>query len=346
MTTLMFSHRMVRCSPRFDPLEARTLLSIGLPGDGVLDITFIGDKYADMGQFHSDVQRVSNALLSYEPFKSRADEIHIHDVDNTVSLGSERDPGMNRLLFVDDYTTTTIVQASGVPTDVIGVLVNDPLYGGSGGSVAVSYNGPQMGDVFMHEFGHTFGRLYDEYLYGTTAPLDNKLHDLDSWKNEGNVYAGTPPAAALNNLVAPDEYFLGAGMDNWYRTSLHSIMSGVGGAVFNAVSQLQIALKIDYWAGPSTDHQAPTAAIVGLHNGDPVAGMVPVITNLTDNRSVIIAQLWVDGQLARTSWQALHTRLDDRSHNPRYTHPARQGFRRLWQCRSLGPSPGEPHKRR
>ncbi len=132
-----------------------------------------------------------------------------------------------------------------------------------------------MGDVFMHEFGHTFGRLYDEYLYGTTGPLDNKLHDLDSWKDEGNVYDGTPPAAALSNLVAPDEYFLGAGINNWYRTSLNSIMSGLGGSVFNAVSQLQLVSKIDYWAGPSTDHQAPNAAILGLHNGDPSRAWFP-----------------------------------------------------------------------
>ena len=69
------SRRSVACS------------SIGLPGDGVLDITFVGDKYTDMGQFHNDVLRVSSALLSYEPFKSRADQIHINHVDNTVSLG-------------------------------------------------------------------------------------------------------------------------------------------------------------------------------------------------------------------------------------------------------------------
>lgn len=313
------SRRHLGLSPVFDTLEARSLLSIGHPGDGVLDITFIGDKYTDMGQFHNDVQRVSSALLSYEPFKSRADQIQIHDVDNTVSLGSKRDPGLDRLLYVDSSLTTSIVQASAVPTDVIGVLVNDPVYGGAGGVEAVSYNGPQMGEVFVHEFGHTFGRLYDEYSYGTTGPIDNKVHGLDYGKEEGNVYAGTPPAVAWSSLVAPDEYFLGAGIDNWYRTSLHSIMSGLGSG-FNAVSQLQIASKIDYWAGPSPDQKAPSAAIVGLHNGDSVAGVVPVATSLTDNRSVIIAQLWVDGQLARTSWQAPFTLDWTTAHTSLGTH--------------------------
>ncbi len=49
MTIHMLSHRKDRCLTRFDALEVRSLLCIGLPGDGVLDITFIGDKYTDMG---------------------------------------------------------------------------------------------------------------------------------------------------------------------------------------------------------------------------------------------------------------------------------------------------------
>ena len=345
MTIFMLPRRKARCSPVFDTLEARSLLSIGLPGDGILDITFIGDKYTDMGQFHNDVQSVSTALLSYEPFKSRADQIHVNDVDNTVSLGSHRDPTMDRLLYVDHNITTSIVVASGVPTDVIGVLVNDPVYGGAGGVEAVSYNGPQMGEVFIHEFGHTFGRLYDEYLYGTTSPLDDKIHGLDYGKEEGNVYAGTPPAAAWGSLVAPDEYFLGAGIDNWYRTSLHSIMSGLGSG-FNAVSQLQIASEIDYWAGPSTDHQAPTAAIIGLNNGDSVSGVVPVATSLTDNRSVIIAQLWVDGQLARSSWQAPFTLDWTTGQTAIGTHTLLvRAFDASGNIGDLGTSPGEPHGR-
>ena len=47
---------------------------------------------------------------------------------------------------------------------------------------------------------------------------------------------------------------------------------------------------------------------------------MPVATNLTDNRSVIIAQLWVDGQLARTSWQAPFTLDWTTGHSALGTH--------------------------
>ncbi|MHC5070614.1 MAG: M64 family metallopeptidase, partial [Planctomycetota bacterium] len=45
------------------------------------------------------------------------------------------------------------------------VLVNDPRYGGCAGTFAVSYNGGSMVEVQTHEFGHSFGRLADEYSY-------------------------------------------------------------------------------------------------------------------------------------------------------------------------------------
>ncbi|WP_165230225.1 Ig-like domain-containing protein [Aquisphaera insulae] len=290
-----------------DALEERVLLTIGLPHDGYLDISFIGDRYADMAQFHADVDRAASALMTYEPFKSRADQIRVHAVENTTSLGSAYSGGpIERLLVVNEATARSIVDASGFPTDVVGVLVNASTYGGSGGSVAVSYNGDQMGPVFAHEFCHSFGRLYDEYSYGTSGPLDGQIHDLDGAVPGGNVYAGVPPAASWSALVAPDEYYLGAGLTNWYRTSLTSLMSSVQ-ASLNPVSMLQVESQIDYWAGPSADHQAPHVAITGLHDGDAVSGMVSVNVAQDDDRSVIFTQLWVDGSLARNSWESPFT---------------------------------------
>ena len=206
MTILTLPRRKARCSPAFDTLEARSLLSIGLPGDGVLDITFIGDKYTDMGQFHNDVQRVSTALLSYEPFKSRADQIHIHDVDNTVSLGSNRDPSMDRLLYVDSSITTSIVEASGVPTDVIGVLVNDPLYGGSGGVRSRELQRSPDGRG-LHPRVWPYVRAA---LRRVSLRDDGAAGQQDPWprlrQRGGQRLRRTPPAAAWSSLVAPDEY--------------------------------------------------------------------------------------------------------------------------------------------
>src|SRR5690606_38718505 len=51
------------------------------------------------------------------------------------------------------------------------VIVNDSRYGGCAGTFAVTYNGSSMRDVQVHEFGHSFAALADEYDYpnGTYA---------------------------------------------------------------------------------------------------------------------------------------------------------------------------------
>ncbi len=288
--------------PNFDELEPRSLLTIGFPGDGVLDITLIGDQYTNMAQWHADEQRISSYVLGIEPFRSRADQIQFHEIDNTQSLDAHRDPSMPRLLTVNYSEAMALVDASGIRTDFVGVIVNTPEYGGSGGGVFVSYNGDLAPEVFLHEFAHGFGSLVDQYSYGYAGPIDNQVH--------ANAYAGTPPAAAWSQLVAPDEYFLGAGYDNWYRSSLTSIMSSVGGTQsngFDAVSLGILSSKLDYWAAPSADHQAPQVSIVGLYNGESVSGVVHVATSATDDRAVTDTQLWVDGELARNDWIAPFT---------------------------------------
>ncbi len=47
--------------------------------------------------------------------------------------------------------------------DLILVLVNSTKYGGSGGSIAVSSVHSSASEIVIHELGHTFGNLADEY---------------------------------------------------------------------------------------------------------------------------------------------------------------------------------------
>lgn len=47
--------------------------------------------------------------------------------------------------------------------DVVLVLVNDPVYGGSGGGIAVSSMHPSAPEIVIHEMGHSFADLGDEY---------------------------------------------------------------------------------------------------------------------------------------------------------------------------------------
>jgi hypothetical protein len=90
---------------------------------------------------------------------------------NTV-LNSYYDKTTERLLVTDYSRVNSIIRSS---INEIGtryysiVIVNCPKYGGSGGSIAVTYNGKSGYEVMVHEFGHTFPKLADEYYYTDSA---------------------------------------------------------------------------------------------------------------------------------------------------------------------------------
>lgn len=69
--------------------------------------------------------------------------------------------------------------------DKILVLLNDPTYGGSGGSLSVVSTHPLAVDVARHEFGHSFSRLGDEYE--TPFPGFPDCSDIDGPPCEPNV---------------------------------------------------------------------------------------------------------------------------------------------------------------
>ena len=91
---------------------------------------------------------------------------------------------MYRLLVVN--TSKVLAAAAAMPDwDEIMVIVNDPTYGGSGGSLAViSTNGAAV-QVAQHEYGHTFSRLADEYT--TPFPGYPACSDMSGPACEPNV---------------------------------------------------------------------------------------------------------------------------------------------------------------
>ena len=225
-----------------DTAEAATL-------DGLaLDVTFVGHQYttAGLSLFHQDVDRIIAYMLTFEPYKSRASQVQFHTVDNTtVDLGCVRSATMDRLITCNNTTVTSVVNNAGAPYDKIVVLVNDPIYGGSGGSIAVSYNGGSAPQVVTHEFGHSFGGLLDEYnLYATNGALDGNTY--------ANCYAGTPPDPAWDGIVPLSDYVSGCKYPNWYRPSPCSIMLNLSCEYFNSVSQQALNTKLNLYAGGGT----------------------------------------------------------------------------------------------
>ena len=78
--------------------------------------------------------------------------------------------------------------ASNVPDfDIAFVLGNSPEYGGCGGTYAFLSNHPSAPEILVHELGHSFGKLADEYWFSGTGESPNKTKDNNTatnrWKN-------------------------------------------------------------------------------------------------------------------------------------------------------------------
>ena len=216
-------------------VESRTLCGGGL-AEGVIDIVVLSEGYtaAEEEKFWADAARARDALFGHEPFSSRADAFTIRAVfaaseDSGPSI-PHRGQWHNTVahshfdtFYSDRYLTTSSMQkvhdALGtVPFEHIIVLVNTPVYGGGGIYNSVTIMGtdhPTFNPVLVHEFGHAFGGLGDEYFYGeqteTPYPADTEpwepnittLKDFAS-KWQDMLPPGTPIPTPVDSLEMQD----------------------------------------------------------------------------------------------------------------------------------------------
>jgi len=159
----------------------------------VVDVVILGDGYTvkDAKKFDADVRRFAAALLSVEPFASLKDRFSIRGVlkpsqergcdeptrgvhRNTALGCTFNSLGSTRYLLTEDNRAIRDA-ARAAPYDVLSVMVNHERYGGGGiynlFNTFTSDN--QWSEyVFVHEFGHGFAGLADEYYSSSTAYED------------------------------------------------------------------------------------------------------------------------------------------------------------------------------
>lgn len=154
------------------------------PAENRADIVIMGDGYtaAELGKYESDVEAMVEGLFAEQPFGAYQTYFNVRRIEVTSnesgadhpSLGEFRDTalgagydcaGIDRLICVDLGAVTNVLYASvaAAESDIVIVIVNDPAYGGSGGAVAVASTDPAVVELVLHELGHSFGLLGDEY---------------------------------------------------------------------------------------------------------------------------------------------------------------------------------------
>jgi len=197
--------------------------------DKKVDILILGDGYAkgDMDKFRKDAKHFSEQLFSYQPFKNRkkdfnvrameviSDESGIDIPDKNIwkktALGTMYNTfGSARYVLTEENRMLRDI-AGTTPYDFITILVNDNRYGGGGifNLYTTCFTKPtkagqewEMDYVYVHEFGHCFGGLGDEYYNSQISYVDFYPKGIEPW--EPNVTrTNTVETLKWKNLMTP-----------------------------------------------------------------------------------------------------------------------------------------------
>lgn len=182
------------------------------PSPEKVDLLLLGDGYAagELGKFEADARRLTAHLFTVEPFKSRAGDFNVWaltvpvpesgvsrpstDTHRASTLGVRYDIfGSERYaLTLDNRAWRELAQHA--PYDVVQILFNSETYGGGGifGTFStVAADNDWANYLFVHEFGHNFAGLADEYYTSPVAYAAASAQRVEPW--EPNVTALLEP---------------------------------------------------------------------------------------------------------------------------------------------------------
>lgn len=207
-------------APGGNGLRVASLHYSGEPARKV-DLVFAGEGYSagEKGKLRADARRMMDYLFSMEPYAARKDDFNIWLVeslsaDSGVDIpqdGIWKDTVMDsgydtfyedRYLTIWDQTKIADVLAE-TAFDAVFVIANDAKYGGGG-----IYNSYALGssdhkyspEVFIHEFGHSFAGLGDEYFDSSDPYADDYYPSgVEPW--EPNITNRTDFASKWEDMM-------------------------------------------------------------------------------------------------------------------------------------------------
>lgn len=195
-----------------------------------IHIAYVAEGYTEeeMPIFLQDAKEANDAIFAHEPFKSMKDRFNVVAVKSVSQDSGTSEPGKGiwkktalsshfDTFYSERYLTTLHLKdlhncLAGTPYEHIIVLVNSTRYGGGG--ILNSYNlttchQKWFKPVVVHEFGHSFAGLADEYAYESEA-IPMYPHDVEPWEKnittlvdfdskwKGMIKKGTPIPTPLS----------------------------------------------------------------------------------------------------------------------------------------------------
>jgi hypothetical protein len=244
------------------PISSSKIRDTGIDSNRLVFVV-MGDGYTlanlTAGTFNTHVQNFVNAFMSKSPWDIYFAGTNVYRVDIESNQQGADEPPNN--IYVDTYLNSTFwtsnierlltIDGTGYSRaisaanslvgigiwDYIFVLVNSTRYGGSGGSISVASIHSASNEVVLHESGHTFAGLADEYedAYPGYPPGDYEPNvDFDStgsglkwlvWVEPGTPLP-TPETSSYDTVVGAFEgaRYLSTGIYRpWYNCEMRSL---------------------------------------------------------------------------------------------------------------------------
>lgn len=257
------------------------------PPEAALDVLILGDGYTkdELDKYHRDLDRFARAFFETPPFRLRQDRINLRALDVVSAQTGPDEPrkglwrdtalGMSFDTFGSARYLTTMDNgalrdiAGTAPYDVLFILVNTSRYGGAGvfNLYSVFPSDNEYDEyVMIHEFGHGFAGLADEYYQSGVAYEEFYPKGVEPWEPNitallpagkpkwadrvaADVPCPTPPDPKLSTVVG---CFEGAGYQEkgLYRPMLDCMMFSKGDQEFCPVCADAIVRMIDLYAVP------------------------------------------------------------------------------------------------
>ena len=223
-----------------------------------LNIVVLGDGYTSnqIALFQTHVTNVVvTSLFNKEPYNAYSSYFNVFSIFATsLQEGSDHPEssayqdtyfdstynsyGIQRLLTIQQPDRVYTLLFEFVPDyNIVIVIVNDAIYGGSGGAFAVTSINNIGPDIIFHELGHSFSGLadeYDEYTPGysayervnCTAQTNRTQIKWATWINE-DTPVPTPKTDEYANVAGLFEGCMYTSI-GWYRPHFNSFMRSLG----------------------------------------------------------------------------------------------------------------------
>ncbi len=300
-----------------------TIVNNGSPQNRI-DIAILGDGYtaAQQAQYRIDVQRFIQDVFLQEPYREYQRYYNVHRIDVVSNQSGADHPERNPPVFVDTaldatYNCSNIQRLICVSTtkvnqiitqslpaghfDVKLIIVNDAEYGGSGGSVAVASTNQSAVELILHEVGHSFGLLADEYDGGgPTCNPNVEPSGVNSTRQTSlplikwnHWIAAETPIPTLTTAPAIPGLYVGSSYCTLglYRPTYRSKMRSLG-VPFEQINVEQHVKRVYNFVSP-LDSSSPATNAVTLTTAQSQVFSVTTPLPLTHNLSVS----WtIDGQ--------------------------------------------------